>query len=104
MTCVLKRVSSAADARPVIELNRIHGNGTLLINPDLIEVVEACPDTVITLVNKHRYLVAEPVEEVVEKIVAFRARIAASIGAWGDSAAGARTMQVLAVHDEEQAA
>ena len=101
---VLKRHSSGADARPVIELNRIHGNGTFLVNADLIEVVEACPDTVITLVNKHRYVVAEPVEEVVGKIVAFRARIATAAGAQGDPAAGARTMQVLSDNDEERAA
>ena len=102
MVCDLKRADGDADAKPVIELHRLHGNGTFYVNPDLVEMVEACPDTVITLVNKHRYVVDDSVETVIAGIVAFRARIAAAAGATGDHAAGARSMNVI--HDEEQAA
>jgi flagellar protein FlbD len=87
----------------VIELHRLHGNGTFLVNPDLIEMVEACPDTTITLVNKHRYVVEDTVEAVVERIVAFRTRIAAAAGSSGDWAAGARIVPVIET-DQEQAA
>ena len=86
----------------MIELHRIHGNGTFLVNPDLIETIEACPDTIVTLVNKHRYVVEDTVSDVIERIVEFRARIAHATGNTGDHAAGARVLQVNA--EEEQAA
>ena len=85
----------------MIELHRIHGNGTFFVNPDLIETVEACPDTVVTLVNKHRYIVEDPISDVVQRVVDFRARIAAAAGASGDHAAGTR---VLAVSDDQEQA
>lgn len=88
----------------MIELHRLHGNGTFLVNPDLIEVVEARPDTTITLVNKHRYVVEDPVDVVVERIVQFRARIAAAAGAQGDWSAGGRAMNVIDTNDQERAA
>ncbi|MEO6866556.1 MAG: flagellar FlbD family protein [Gaiellales bacterium] len=88
----------------MIELHRIHGTNAFYVNPDLIEVMESCPDTVITLVNKHRYVIAEPVSEVVDKIIAFRARVAAAAGTQGDYAAGARAIPVSEMHDREQAA
>lgn len=100
--CVLKRWTGVTDARDVIELHRLHGNGTFLINADLIEAVEARPDTTITLVNKHKYVVEDSVEQVVERIIEFRARIASSAGATGDHAAGARSL--AATEDQEQAA
>ena len=102
MICDLKRCGASTDASPVIELHRLHGNGTFFVNPDLIELVEARPDTTITLVNKHRYVVEDPVAVVVERIVEFRARIAAASSGAGDWSAGARVMPVL--NDEEQAA
>lgn len=86
----------------MIELHRIHGNGTFLVNPDLVETIEACPDTVVTLVNKHRYVVEESIEEFVSKVITFRARIASAAGTQGDHSAGARYMAVQ--NDEEQAA
>jgi flagellar protein FlbD len=99
---VLKQAPHAADVAWVIELNRIHGNGTFLVNPDLIETIESVPDTVVTLVNKHRYIVEDDVSDVIQRIVEFRARIAHAAGAAGDHAAGARVLNLNA--DEEQAA
>jgi flagellar protein FlbD len=91
-----------ADGRPVIELHRIHGNGTLFVNPDLIETIESRPDTVVTLVNKHRYIVEDSVSDVVQRIVDFRARIATAAGTDGDHAAGVRVLSLN--DDQEQAA
>ena len=95
MITYLKRPRASADAEPVIELHRLHGNGTFLVNPDLVETVEACPDTVVLMVNKHRYIVQDSVEDVIERIIEFRARIAAAAGATGDHSAGARSLAVL---------
>lgn len=51
-------------------------NGTsFALNPDLIERIEATPDTVITLVSGTKYVVAETVEQLVESVRNFRAAV-----------------------------
>jgi len=52
-------------------LNRV----PLVLNSDMIEHIEATPDTVITLSNGQILRVRESAEEVVERVVAFRRRI-----------------------------
>lgn len=104
MPCGLKQPNPSADAVLVIELHRLHGNGTFFVNPDLIEMVEARPDTTITLVNKHKYVVEDAVSDVVDRIVGFRARIASAAGTAGDHVAGARAMHALDIDDQERAA
>jgi flagellar protein FlbD len=101
---LLKRRGRVADARPVIQLHRLHGNGAFYVNPDLIETIEARPDTTITLVNKHRYVVEDRLEDVVERIVQFRARIAAAVGSSEDVGVAARALVAFDDQDQEQAA
>lgn len=48
---------------------------TFALNPDLIERVEATPDTVITLVSGARYVVAESIDCVVDQVYRFRAAV-----------------------------
>ncbi len=51
-------------------------NGTCFaLNPDLVERVEATPDTVITLVGGARYVVVETVDDVVRAVRDFRASV-----------------------------
>ena len=38
------------------------------INPSLIETIEKKPDTIITLMNNKKYIVADTVEELLESI------------------------------------
>ena len=52
-------------------LNRV----PLVLNSDMIEHIEATPDTVITLSNGQIWRVRESAEEVVERVIAFRRRI-----------------------------
>lgn len=99
----LKWLQQRADAAFVIELHRLHGNGTFFVNADLIETLESRPDTTITLVNKHRYLVEDTVEQVIERITDFRARVAAAVRADADHAAGARGFAVTVQHEERAA-
>lgn len=47
----------------------------LLVNPHLIETIEATPDTVITLTTGKKFIVKEPVPEVVKRIVSYRQTI-----------------------------
>ncbi len=45
------------------------------LNADLIETVEATPDTVISLVNGRKLMVKESVEEIVNKVIEYRRRV-----------------------------
>jgi flagellar protein FlbD len=64
---------------PVIIVTRLHGT-SVAVNCDLIERVEATPDTVLTLVDGSRYVVRESVAEVVDKVRAFRASVVVLAG------------------------
>ncbi|MNS88577.1 Flagellar protein (FlbD) [compost metagenome] len=57
----------------MIKLHRLNGS-EFIINADHIEIVEATPDTVITLTNEHKWVVRETPDEVIERIVAFKRR------------------------------
>ena len=46
-----------------------------MINPDLIESLEATPDTVVTLTSGNKFLVRDSMEDVREKIIEFKRRI-----------------------------
>ncbi len=63
--------------RPVIRVTRLNGE-QFALNPDLIERVEAHPDTVVFLVDGTRYVVRETVEEMLAEIREYRAGILAT--------------------------
>lgn len=58
----------------MIEVTRLN-NSKFWVNAEFIEVVEATPDTIISLTNGHKFVVKEPPEAVVGAIVAYRRRI-----------------------------
>ena len=60
----------------MISLSRLNGQ-VFALNGDLIERVDETPDTVITLVDGTKYVVAEAVDEVITRVVDFRAAIVA---------------------------
>lgn len=60
----------------MITLTRLSGQ-RFALNADLMERIEATPDTVITLVDGSRHVVSERVEEVVDRIRHFRASVVA---------------------------
>ncbi len=60
----------------MIRVTRLNGEHFAL-NPDLIERVEGHPDTVITLVEGNKYVVAESVDLVIREIRDYRAGIQA---------------------------
>jgi flagellar protein FlbD len=62
---------------PMILLRRL-GGPLFTLNPDLIERAEATPDTVVTLIGGNKYVVCESLEELVELIRDYRARIIAA--------------------------
>jgi len=64
-----------ADLIRVKQLN----NKEFLINAELIKLVEATPDTIITLINNEKYVVAESMDEIIEKVVEYRRRVNAPL-------------------------
>lgn len=58
----------------MIEVTRLRG-AKFVINADLIETIETTPDTVITLVNGHRYVVEESAEKIIESVLNYKRRI-----------------------------
>jgi flagellar protein FlbD len=60
----------------MITLTRLSGS-VFLLNADLIERVDSTPDTVITLVDGKKYVVAETMSQVLDAVVAFRGEVVA---------------------------
>ncbi|MDR1916559.1 MAG: flagellar FlbD family protein [Synergistaceae bacterium] len=55
----------------MIELTKLKGE-RFALNSDQIETMEETPDTVITLLNGHKYVVRERVTEVISLIELFK--------------------------------
>lgn len=60
----------------MITLSRLN-HSCIALNPDLIERIEETPDTVVTLIDGKKVLVLETIDDIVEKIVCYRALVAA---------------------------
>ena len=63
----------------MITLTRLTG-AVFAINPDLIERIDQTPDTVLTLVDGTKYLVREPLAEIVEAVRDYRASVLSAAG------------------------
>lgn len=55
----------------MISVTRLNG-GELVINSDLIEFIEAAPDTIVSLVTGKRIMIQESAEIVIEKVAEFK--------------------------------
>ena len=55
----------------MIKLTRLN-NSKLVINAEMIEFVEAIPDTLVSLVSGKKIMVTESVDQVVEQVVEFK--------------------------------
>jgi flagellar protein FlbD len=62
----------------MIRVTRLKG-APLVLNSDLIEHVEATPDTVIALTNGQKIMVLETPDEIVQRVVDFRRAVGASL-------------------------
>jgi flagellar protein FlbD len=68
----------------MILLTRLSGR-PFTLNADLIERIDSTPDTVITLVDGKKYVVAQTAHEVREAVLAYRSRIFADSGLLGSA-------------------
>ncbi len=83
----------------MIGLTRLNGR-PIVLNAELIETIEATPDTVIALITGKKLVVREPPEDVVEQVVQYRQRAAADpLRAVG--AAERRGQRSLTSHHED---
>ena len=55
----------------MIRLTRLN-QSQVVINDEMIEFVEAIPDTIVSLVSGKKLMVGESVDEVIERVIAYR--------------------------------
>jgi flagellar protein FlbD len=60
----------------MILLTRLNGS-TFAVNPDLIERIQEQPDTTVVLVDGTTFIVTEAIDEVIDEIAEYRARVIA---------------------------
>lgn len=96
LTCRMERTDS------MILLRRLNGT-EFGVNADLIERLEITPDTVVTLVDGTKYVIADSVEEVIDRIISFRARIlsVAESGEPDTGGAGHQPLRLISESGEE---
>ena len=58
----------------MIKLTRLNGQG-LVINAEMIERIEAKPDTIISLTTGEQYIVRDPVDEIIAKVTEYKQKI-----------------------------
>ena len=58
----------------MIEVTRLNLK-KIVINCELIEYIEANPDTVITLTTGNKFVIKESIEETIEKVINFKKKI-----------------------------
>lgn len=57
----------------MIQVTRLNGK-QFILNSELIESMEATPDTVITLTGGNKYVVSETTEELIRRIIDYHRR------------------------------
>lgn len=57
----------------MIKLTRLNAS-QVVVNAEMIEFVEAIPDTIVSMVSGKKLLVAEPVDTVIDLVVGYRRR------------------------------
>ncbi|MBI2885952.1 MAG: flagellar FlbD family protein [Chloroflexi bacterium] len=55
-------------------------NTELVLNCDLIEHIDATPDTVITLINGKKWVVRESIDEIIRRVVEYHRSVGRSCG------------------------
>jgi flagellar protein FlbD len=84
----------------MINVTRLNGP-PFALNPDLIERIEATPDTVITLVDGAVYVVTESVDELIARIRESKAAVVAMSHLLENRMNGGPTLRLVTDHDVE---
>jgi flagellar protein FlbD len=78
----------------VISVTRLDGS-EFVINADLIETLEATPDTVITFAHDKKVVVRETPDEIIDRVVLFRHRVYVDPAALSSPASNRPTSEQL---------
>jgi flagellar protein FlbD len=62
--------------RSMITLTRLSGS-VFVLNSDLIERIDATPDSVVTLIDGKKYVVAETLEQIIDLVRTYRGEVIA---------------------------
>jgi len=84
----------------MISVTRLNGP-PFALNPDLIERIEATPDTVITLVDGAKYVACESVDELIARVRESKAAIIAMSHLLESRMNGAPTLRLVSDHEVE---
>jgi flagellar protein FlbD len=87
----------------MIVVTRLNGP-TFALNPDLIERVEANPDTVVVLIGGASYPIAESVSELLDRVRDYRSQVIASAHATefpADRPGAERKLHILPTSDAD---
>jgi len=77
----------------VILVTRLNGS-VFALNPDLIQRVDATPDTVVTLVDGVKFVITEPLADIIDRIMTFRARVVATAHALEERGTSAEVLEL----------
>lgn len=58
----------------MIKITRLNDT-VLIVNADMIEFLEATPDTIVTLTDGRKLVARESVDEIVDRIVTYKQRV-----------------------------
>ena len=83
----------------MIVLTRLN-ESTFAVNPDLVERIQASPDTSVVLVDGTTFIVRETVDEIIELIARYRARVIALASSMADEAGAPRRAQLGVVEGD----
>ncbi len=77
-------------------------NSQFAINPDLIERIHSNPDTTLVMVDGAKYIVTESMDDVIDKIAHYRARVIALTHEISQSGqpSGVRTLGLVSSIDQ----
>lgn len=62
----------------MVKLRRING-AEVTVNAELIETIEATPDTIVSLTTGKKLMVVESVDQVIDKVMAYRRSLSTSL-------------------------
>src|SRR5690554_4101991 len=88
----------------VIVVTRLNGP-KFAVNPDLVQRIDSAPDTILTLVDGTKYILAESMSEVIELVSEFRSQLIAraqSLQSSGPDEVGAPQLSVVRPAQEEE--
>lgn len=83
----------------MIEVTRLNGM-PMILNSDLIKIAESSPDTMLTLIHGEKLIVRESCADVVEKVLAYRARLLAELAARSPAADLHRVVAISSINPE----